>query len=450
MPQRKSIPLLRNSAFRELLAIAVLTASFFWIAVALDLFDWLVAFPVQHKDWRIPEITGAILFLAIGLGAFAIRRWYEHETVAGKLSATCRELERQTGEMQLLSEMTDLLQSCLTVEEASRIVVRFGQLGFPTCSGGIYLFGRTRNQLEPSGLWGEPKSEDAGFAPNDCWAHRRGLPHVMDGLNHGPRCSHIDSRFTGWALCVPMAALGETVGILYLCGERSAADQSVGRRNHDSLRDAKLAGRFAATAATAIANLNLRETLREQSIRDPLTGLFNRRYLEELLTIEMGRAVRKHRPLGIIMIDADHFKRVNDTHGHEAGDKILRALGDFFTRNVRKEDLACRYGGEEFVLVLPEANQDAVLGRANRLRDEVRNLIVLHEGLRLESVTISAGVSAYPNHGKTGEVLIQAADAALYQAKAQGRDRVELAASTETQVPNEKALQADEPAPEPV
>jgi diguanylate cyclase (GGDEF)-like protein len=170
--------------------------------------------------------------------------------------------------------------------------------------------------------------------------------------------------------------------------------------------------------------LKLRETLRTQSIRDQLTGLYNRRHMEESLERELRRASRSGRAIGIVLVDIDHFKRVNDTHGHEAGDKLLKAVGQFLQSRMREEDLACRYGGEEFVFVLPEASLDATSQRAERLREEVKGLRVQHRGRDLEPVSISLGVAVFPEHGTTGASLLRSADHALYRAKAEGRDRL--------------------------
>lgn len=168
--------------------------------------------------------------------------------------------------------------------------------------------------------------------------------------------------------------------------------------------------------------------LRELSIRDPLTNLFNRRYLEETLNREVGRAERENVPLGIIILDIDHFKRLNDTLGHAAGDAVLQELGTLLSRTVRSADIACRYGGEEFVLVLPDASLETARVRAELVRDAVKNLHVEHDRLVLGTVTVSLGVAVYPDHGQNGACVLKSADAALYLAKDQGRDRVVVAA----------------------
>ena len=180
----------------------------------------------------------------------------------------------------------------------------------------------------------------------------------------------------------------------------------------------------------ALANIRLRETLRHQVVHDALTGLFNRRYLEETLEREIYRGRRKGASLGLIMLDLDHFKHFNDTYGHEAGDNLLRTLGKFLASRVRQEDVACRYGGEEFVLILPEASQEMVKQRAEDIRRGFAKLQVFHRGQVMESVTVSLGVAMFPDHGATGRDVLRAADDAMYRAKAQGRNRVVVAESS--------------------
>jgi diguanylate cyclase (GGDEF)-like protein len=229
-------------------------------------------------------------------------------------------------------------------------------------------------------------------------------------------CRHVSSEAPGSYLCVPMMAQGEIMGIFHLRKDTPEDQEQM-----------KAIGQFAATVAEtmalALANLKLRETLRNQAIRDCLTGLYNRRYLEETLERELSRAKRKDKPLGIIMLDLDRFKQLNDTYGHEAGDHVLRTLGDLLQSHVRASDIACRYGGEEFVLILPEADAAVTFNRAEELRLAVEALPVFYRGQQL-GVTISLGVAVRPQHGDSGETLLRAADQALYAAKEQGRNRV--------------------------
>jgi diguanylate cyclase (GGDEF)-like protein len=189
----------------------------------------------------------------------------------------------------------------------------------------------------------------------------------------------------------------------------------------------RLAVTVAEQFALALANVRLRETLRGQSIRDPLTGLFNRRYMEETLDRELSRAQRERRPLSLLLLDIDRFKHFNDTFGHEAGDTVLASLGAMLRAMSRVGDVACRYGGEEFVLILPEASLPDARRRAEEIQDAIRGLRVTHGGRPLEGVRCSMGVAAFPEHGDSGGALLRAADAALYRAKREGRDQVVLA-----------------------
>jgi diguanylate cyclase (GGDEF)-like protein len=221
-----------------------------------------------------------------------------------------------------------------------------------------------------------------------------------------------------------MVAQSEASGVLYLQNKDGPADAAPPR-----LTPAKqqLAQTVADSVALALANLKLRETLRHQSIRDPLTGLFNRRYMEETLERETRRVARAQRPLGIIMLDVDRFKLFNDTFGHDAGDTLLRELGNFLRAHIRGEDVACRYGGEEFMLILPEASLAVTRERAEHLRDDIKHLHAQYHDQPLGAVMLSLGVAVFPDHGSTGEAVLKAADAALYRAKREGRDRVVVA-----------------------
>jgi diguanylate cyclase (GGDEF)-like protein len=185
----------------------------------------------------------------------------------------------------------------------------------------------------------------------------------------------------------------------------------------------------------ALSNLQLREKLRDQSIRDPLTSLFNRRYTEETLTRELHRAERSRQELAVLAIDVDHFKRFNDTFGHQAGDQVLRELAAVLTGRTRAGDIVSRMGGEELLVVLPAANLADAMEKADQIRVAVSELQVKHLNRDLGQVTISTGVAVFPHHGRDGDALIRAADAALYQAKREGRNRVVGADPTSAVIP---------------
>jgi diguanylate cyclase (GGDEF)-like protein len=186
----------------------------------------------------------------------------------------------------------------------------------------------------------------------------------------------------------------------------------------------RVAGAAADKLGLSLANLALRERLRTQSVRDHLTSLFNRRYMEETLERELRRAQRGSVPLSVIMVDVDHFKRFNDDHGHDAGDALLAELGRLLRGHVRVEDVPCRVGGEEFAIVMPGAAAKDALRRAEELREAAHRLRIVHRGVSLGALSISLGVAAFPEHAAATDALLRAADSALYRAKREGRDRV--------------------------
>lgn len=344
----------------------------------------------------------------------------ESKWLNDKLNISVNELQQRTNELSKLREMADLVQSCSTLEEAYRIVGSFAQQLFSASSGAAYMLNSSRNLVEATTVWGDIPAAEEVFDPDDCWALRRTKINLVDTQHSTLKCAHVKGSTQGGYLCLPLFAQGETFGILHLRDTASTGVQRLSGRGN-------LIELFAEQIALALGNLKLRETLRSQSIRDPLTGLFNRRYLEETLAREERRAIRANMPIGLIVFDVDHFKRLNDTHGHDAGDAVLRALGSMLQTHVREGDIACRYGGEEFVIALPGASLAITRERAEELRKLTEKLTSLLPGRSIEKVTISLGAAAYPIHGASWQEVIQAADKALYRAKQGGRNRVEAA-----------------------
>jgi len=340
-----------------------------------------------------------------------------------QLQLRINELAQRSQEISLLSEMGNLLQTCLTVDEAYTVIVRFMGRLFPNTIGMLSMLGNSSNTLESVATWGEGSEnviDDSLFAPKDCWALRQSRPYYMADRKTYPQCNHLFSLSAAVYLCIPLIAQGELLGLLHIA-------QAEVEPNNLNLAHQRLAETIAEQIALALANLKLRETLRNQSIRDALTGLYNRRYLEDTLEREFYRADRSHQTVGIIMVDIDHFKQFNDQFGHDAGDSVLQALGSFLNEHIRKGDIACRYGGEEFTLILPGASIEVVQKRAEFLRNKVKHLSVFHRNLNLGSITLSIGVATFPQHGSGFEEVIRAADTALYHAKKLGRDKVVVA-----------------------
>jgi diguanylate cyclase (GGDEF)-like protein/PAS domain S-box-containing protein len=355
------------------------------------------------------------------------------EEATAKLRIALAESEEQAREAIKLTELVDILQSCQTTEEAYRIIGNTlpTTLSFP--SGALCMTSSSRNIVEAVAAWGGAPATEKTFAPDDCWALRRGKVHRVNDAASPLRCAHVSGSLAAGYLCVPLAAQGETLGVLCLENTSQSPNPSLGSPEAPMEALARRASAVAERISLVLANLRVREALRSQSIRDPLTGLFNRRFMEESLEREVRRAARNDEGVALLMLDLDHFKLFNDTFGHQAGDMLLRGFGDFLSQGTRGQDVACRYGGEEFLLVLAGASIDAGCKRAELLREGLKQLTVRHAGQVLGRITVSIGVSAFPVHGATGEELVRGADRALYRAKEEGRDRVVVAGPMNTQ-----------------
>ena len=290
---------------------------------------------------------------------------------------------------------------------------------FPASSGAVNLMHPSQNLLSRICEWGTPLAAQAAFAPDECWSLRLGHAWPEADSVAPFACQHLGSDTGNTHLCIPLFAQGTTIGTLQI-----ARDAALDRET----RDAAVAA--AEQVSLAIANLQLQETLRTQSLRDPLTGLFNRRYLEVSLARDLARAIRNSQPLAVLMLDIDHFKRFNDQHGHDAGDALLAQFGELLATLSRSEDVVCRYGGEEFTVVLQEADAAIALDRAEDIRRNVEAMQVFHRQQSLGQVTVSIGIASYPMHGDTPAQLLRRADRALYAAKNDGRNRVSVADRT--------------------
>lgn len=345
-----------------------------------------------------------------------------HEAMQ-KLQSTVAAVEQRNRDITLLNEMGDLLQSCLTREEACECITRYVPQLFPELAGNLFILNPRKSLLLEAGAsWGEMHSSEQVFTADKCWALRRGELHLVKS-DSDLQCQHIPpDRHVGY-MCVPLSAQGEILGLLYVQTPENSTGECLRGLDQD------LAITVAKQVSLALANLNLRESLHNQAIIDPLTNLFNRRYMEETCERELSRAKRRQTPIGVIMVDLDHFKHINDNFGHDAGDLLLVRLASLLKLHIRHEDIPCRYGGEEFLLIMPDINLETANQRAEELRELISQMEVHHLGLSLGKVTASMGVASYPNHGEELEEIIHAADAAMYRAKQQGRNRVVVAES---------------------
>jgi diguanylate cyclase (GGDEF)-like protein/PAS domain S-box-containing protein len=358
-------------------------------------------------------------------GENAQRRLIEAELQQAhdELQRSVLELERRNQEMRLVSEMVELLESCRNLDEAQGVITRRLPLLLRGTRGALYMVPASRNLLECVSHWGESPDEfEKILDPEDCWALRRNKPHGMEPSEADLICKHVgaENELENGYLCLPMVAHGENMGLLHL----RYADGSAGAKNII----AQSASAVVEQLSLILANLRLRETLKNQSIRDPQTGLFNRRYMEDSLDRELSRAERSAKVVVVAMLDIDHFKLLNDTYGHTAADSVLREWSNLLKANFRGSDIVCRYGGEEFVIILPDISVEQARQRLEQLRNDLRRMVVREEGQTIENVTVSTGIAYYPVHGQTNQSLLQAADRALYRAKETGRDRIVVAA----------------------
>ncbi len=336
-----------------------------------------------------------------------------------ELSRTVSQLAHLSDSMAALSTYSGMLQGASDAQELYEISVTTFRKLLPGTSGFLYVIRASRDQAELVARWGEGLAPtDPAPAPHACWSVRRNAAFAVDDLRHGLRCPHT-GRPPGaeevMGLCIPLSAQGEVVGWI-----------SLQRLGQGRIPDESLAISLCEQFSLALANVRLKESLQHQAIRDPLTGLFNRRYLEESLSREIARCERRRQPLAVLMLDVDHFKAFNDRHGHATGDIALAAFGSMLQAKCRAEDIACRYGGEEFTLILPETDLATALERAEEIRAGAALLRIGPPGT-LPRITVSIGVALMPEHGNVGLELMRAGDMALYRAKHEGRDRVAVA-----------------------
>ncbi len=319
-------------------------------------------------------------------------------------------------EAQKLANLDEWLQSCKSLSELFMIVETFMARMLPGSAGELYTYAHARDVLDGVCHWGETNIH-AHILADSCWSLRRGraYEYMPEGLCFP--CEHAHDS-TQEYICVPILAHGDTVGMMHVIFGNAEVGGATLKQ------DGPFARRCAEHISMAIANVKLRDELRDQSIRDPLTGLYNRRYFMDALQKEMNLSDRKGVGFGLISFDVDKFKSFNDNHGHEAGDEVLGHIGSRLADVFVEDEVPCRVGGEEFAVLLPEADLEQTEIMADRLRQAVEATEVAYMGSRLPRVTISCGVAAYPTTSNSPEALLRAADTALYEAKETGRNRV--------------------------
>ena len=382
--------------------------------------DQSIAYVISRGEAVVND-QGEVVKVVGTLTDITERKRAEAELMEAKQQLEIRivELNQRHQEMESLGKMSDFLQTCLTLTDIYETLPSLLQPLFPGCSGSLFSIDPAVNQAQVVAPWGTHPPSVTTLPSEDYGALCRGKDH-RGKPELSPLRGHPSPSQDTAPLCIPMIAQGETLGLFYLTAN-----------GPEALPEGKqqLARTVAEQVSLAIANLQLRETLRQQSIRDPLTGLYNRRYLEESLTQEIAQAQRYDQAIGVIMLDIDHFKQFNDTYGHTAGDQVLQAVGALLIENVRGADIACRYGGEEMTLILPESPLAQSQRKAEAILRAIARLELTYNGQPLPTLTASLGVASFPQHGATASALVQSADAALYCAKASGRNQVVVAQS---------------------
>ncbi|MFV0663165.1 diguanylate cyclase [Denitromonas sp.] len=329
-------------------------------------------------------------------------------------------LERRDAELTELNRINEQLMACKDRAEAAEVVRMAMRRIFPGSSGRIlaYAPGVRDGLLTEWVSWGDASGIATRCHGGDCWAVRQGRSYEVVASEALVRCAHVAPE-VGPYICLPLMVQGQAQAVLTLACGSSTERQ---RRNLEHLLTA-----VSESANLALSNLNLREILHEQVLRDPLTQLYNRRYMEVTLDSEVKRARRNGSRLGCAVIDLDHFKAINDAYGHDVGDEVLRRIADLLQRWFRSTDTVCRYGGEEFVVVLPEQAADAIAERLTALQAHFADEIFHAGSRRFARCTFSAGVAVEAGDAIDATALLKQADTALYQAKAAGRNCVILA-----------------------
>ncbi|MFJ6023948.1 diguanylate cyclase [Brevundimonas sp. NPDC092305] len=368
---------------------------------------------LQHRiDFAIILVmTLQIITGAACIGAFVVASRRGSREAAAKTRAIVAATTSREQVMRLF-EMTDTLQSASDQNDANAVLRSTAAELIPDFGGALYVFNNSRDRLVLSTAWG---SEEAALVDaitiDDCWALKRGKSHVNHPGADRLCCDHALCK--GSTLEIPMAARGEILGLLQVHAEGPDAEARLAEVT-------QLATALADAMSLALANLALRDRLRSQALRDPLTGLYNRRYMEDTLERVVRLAERERQEVAVMMIDLDHFKRLNDQYGHAKGDSVLRDAAAAITAQLRDSDVACRYGGEELMVVMPNCGLEDAAAKAEGIRASIAALTEPGGA----QVSASIGVAAIPSTSGAMKDLLGASDAALYEAKGGGRNRV--------------------------
>lgn len=345
----------------------------------------------------------------IGDMAQAIRIFRENGLARQRLE---KERDADWAIRELLARMTQRLQGCENFADVMNVAELFAPNIAPGVSGRLYILEREPWQMRCTAEWLSPEGDKKPFHPDECWAVRRGQSHPPVNGEPDIGCYHLPESQAQQSLCIPLIAQGEAIGLLSF---QDITPETAPSRAYLEL--------MAEALGLALANQRLRDALLEKALFDPLTGLRNRYHLEDTLRTQMKQAVRNEEPVSCLMIDIDHFKSINDRFGHEAGDLVIKSVAAIIQRAVHDSGLAFRYGGEEFLVLLTGADEEAAHAAATEIYNGVHALSLRYGLSEIGPVDVSIGIASYPQHAQSDN-LLRAADVALYRAKELGRSRI--------------------------
>lgn len=414
-------------AARTLLVTQQTSADIASIAAAASEAAGDAASKVSQFEASIGLGTLAVLVLQVLSGTLAMSGMFfafrSSAREAEGRSQALNSADNSRAQVSRLFEMADVLQSASDYGDANQVLKATASELLPGFSGALYVFNNSRDRLVLSTAWGlaGEAAPPETIPPDQCWALKRGKPHLNRADGSKLCCEH--HHRTGSVLEIPMIARGEIMGLLQLFATGEGAEARLEPMTG-------LAAAIADGMSLALANMGLREKLRNQALRDPLTGLYNRRYMEDCLQRFVRLADRENREVSVVMVDLDHFKKLNDTHGHAFGDAVLRDTAMTIVGTLRETDIVCRYGGEELVVILPDCNLERAADKAEALRVRVAALSQNHGA----EISASFGVSSVPYTSASVTDLLSAADGALYKAKQNGRNQVVMAPTRPFQI----------------
>jgi diguanylate cyclase (GGDEF)-like protein/PAS domain S-box-containing protein len=330
----------------------------------------------------------------------------------------------KSSNLRLIGQMSSWLFSAQSIDELVTIIRESMHQIFPHADGSIFLYSNSRDCLEYSGGWGKPTADEIHFKPDDCWGMRRGKSYAFGGQDISVPCKHTALEDNAYA-CLPIVAHGDTIGLLHMHFPRLPSRGMTPAEQLRLERKLELAQICVEQISLATAIVRLQTELRDKSVKDALTGLWNRRWFLDMAASELRRATKSNKPMSVIMLDVDHFKRFNDEHGHDAGDTALKVLSSHLSDIDREGVYAARFGGEEFAIICANTTADEAVSLAEGLRDKVSQAPIIHAGRRLPSLNFSAGVVSARDASDL-RTLITCADKALYAAKAAGRQQTEV------------------------